>query len=87
MKLFNFKENKYRLAQTWINAYQVREAKKKIDESDFSFEKNFGTQFNCLALPETIFTQADKGHNSDEAKKIQEIYSELKNVALLPVIA
>lgn len=78
MKIFN---NKYKQAQLWLNARKAREEKKLafqvIVEPQESIVLNGNNQ---SYVPQVVFSQADIGHNTDEANKIKKIYDELKEI-------
>jgi ribosomal 30S subunit maturation factor RimM len=88
MKLFFDKQNKFRQANTWIDTYRLREAKKQGSEAiTGTQEYSTENQIESLYQPQVVFTQADQGHSQEETQKIQELYVELGKLPLSPVFA
>lgn len=74
MKLFN---NKYNQSQIWLKAFKIREDKKQILQEVEKTEIKI-QELKTLNQQQVVFTYADKGHNEEEAKKIQGLYAELQ---------
>ncbi len=78
---------KYRQANLWSAAMQLREEQKKVIQMNNVTEDNnqfVEQQAEMLRSQHVVFAKA---HNEDEAQKMQQIYAELENVPLLPVLA
>ena len=85
MKFFT---NKYNQSEIWKNALQVREEKKQTLASTVISQEQF-VKINAAYpnQPQVIFTQADRGHNQEEANKIQQLYRDLRDVTVSPKLA
>lgn len=76
------KNNHYKEANFWRAYLQAREEQKQIMQADNVPAISALTQPTLVSqVNTTIFTQADRGHNRVEMRKIQQIYGELNKWA------